>query len=67
MPLLLSAPSGYIVNTSSIAGFAASGQFLLPNTAYCTAKFAIKGFTEALINDMRLNAPHVKVAVAAPV
>ena len=30
------------------------------------AKFAVKGFTEALINDLRLNAPHVKASVVMP-
>ena len=31
-----------------------------PHTAYSAAKFAVKGFTEALITDLRVNAPHVK-------
>jgi NAD(P)-dependent dehydrogenase (short-subunit alcohol dehydrogenase family) len=30
------------------------------------AKFAVKGFTEALINDLRLNAPHIKCSVVMP-
>jgi NAD(P)-dependent dehydrogenase (short-subunit alcohol dehydrogenase family) len=34
-----------------------------PNSAYSTAKFAVKGFTEALIEDLRVNAPQVRVAV----
>jgi NAD(P)-dependent dehydrogenase (short-subunit alcohol dehydrogenase family) len=38
----------------------------MPNTAYATAKFAIKGFTEALIEDLRTNAPQVRVAVVMP-
>jgi hypothetical protein len=32
----------------------------VPHTAYSAAKFAAKGFTEALITDLRLNAPHIK-------
>jgi len=36
------------------------------NTAYSTAKFAVKGFTEALINDLSLNAPHIKCSVVMP-
>ena len=36
------------------------------HTAYSAAKFAVKGFTEALITDLRLNAPHVKAAVVMP-
>ena len=38
----------------------------MPNTAYSTAKFAVKGFTEALIEDLRSNAPQVRVAVVMP-
>ncbi len=38
----------------------------MPNTAYSTAKFAVKGFSEALIEDLRVNAPHVRVAVVMP-
>ena len=37
-----------------------------PHTAYSAAKFAVKGFSEALITDLRLNAPHVKVSVVMP-
>jgi NAD(P)-dependent dehydrogenase (short-subunit alcohol dehydrogenase family) len=36
------------------------------HTAYCSAKFAVKGFTEALMNDLRLNAPHIKCSVVMP-
>jgi NAD(P)-dependent dehydrogenase (short-subunit alcohol dehydrogenase family) len=38
----------------------------VPHTAYSAAKFAVKGFTEALINDLRANAPHVKCSVVMP-
>jgi len=38
----------------------------MPNSAYATAKFAVKGFTEALIEDLRTNAPQVRVAVVMP-
>jgi NAD(P)-dependent dehydrogenase (short-subunit alcohol dehydrogenase family) len=38
----------------------------MPNTAYSAAKFAVKGFTEALIEDLRTNAPQVRVAVVMP-
>ena len=38
----------------------------VPHTAYSAAKFAVKGFTEALINDLRLNAPHIKCSVVMP-
>jgi hypothetical protein len=36
------------------------------HTGYSAAKFAVKGFTEALINDLRLNAPHIKCSVVMP-
>jgi NAD(P)-dependent dehydrogenase (short-subunit alcohol dehydrogenase family) len=66
MPLLVASDAGYLVNTSSVNGFWASIGPLVPHTAYSAAKFAVKGFSEALINDLRLNAPHVKVAVVMP-
>ena len=66
MPLLVAAPEGHIVNTSSVNGFWASLGPLTAHTAYSAAKFAVKGFTEALINDCRNNAPHVKVSLVMP-
>ena len=36
------------------------------HTAYSSAKFAVKGFTEALITDLRIHAPHVKASVVMP-
>jgi short-subunit dehydrogenase len=38
----------------------------MPHTAYSAAKFAVKGFSEALIEELRVNAPHVRVAVVMP-
>jgi NAD(P)-dependent dehydrogenase (short-subunit alcohol dehydrogenase family) len=66
MPLLVASTAGYVVNTSSVNGFWASLGPGLPHTAYSAAKFAVKGFSEALIADLRLHAPHVKVAVVMP-
>jgi NAD(P)-dependent dehydrogenase (short-subunit alcohol dehydrogenase family) len=66
LPLLLKADEGHIVNTSSVNGFWASVGPGVSHTAYSAAKFAVKGFTEALINDLRLNAPHVKCSVVMP-
>lgn len=63
---LLASDAGYLVNVSSVNGFWASLGPGLPHTAYSAAKFAVKGFTEALLEDFRLNAPHVKVAVVMP-
>lgn len=66
LPLILESTEGLLVNTSSVNGFWASLGPGMPNTAYSTAKFAVKGFSEALIEDFRVNAPHVKVAVVMP-
>ncbi len=66
IPLVVASDEGYIVNTSSVNGFWACLGPNVPHTAYSTAKFAVKGFSEALITDLRINAPHVKVAVVMP-
>src|SRR5206468_5256884 len=66
LPLLQAADAGHIVNTSSMNGFWASIGPGAPHTAYSAAKFAVKGFSEALITDLRLNAPHIKVSVVMP-
>jgi NAD(P)-dependent dehydrogenase (short-subunit alcohol dehydrogenase family) len=66
MPMLLASREGHIVNVSSMNGFWACLGPLFPHTAYSTAKFAVKGFSEALLVDLRLNAPHVKVSVVMP-
>lgn len=66
LPLLMKASEGHLVNTSSVNGFWASLGPQTSHTAYSAAKFAVKGFTEALINDCRLNAPHVKVSLVMP-
>lgn len=66
LPLLIASEEGHLINTSSVNGFWASIGPDSPHTAYSAAKFAVKGFTEALINDCRLNAPHVNVSVVMP-
>lgn len=66
VPSLIASDDAYLINTSSVNGFWASLGPGMPHTAYSTAKFAVKGFTEALMEDFRLNAPHVKVAVVMP-
>lgn len=65
-PLLVAAEEGHLVNTSSVNGFWAALGPMTAHTSYSAAKFAVKGFTEALINDFRLNAPHVKVSLVMP-
>jgi NAD(P)-dependent dehydrogenase (short-subunit alcohol dehydrogenase family) len=66
LPMMLKADQGHIVNTSSVNGFWASVGPRMPHTAYAAAKFAVKGFSEALIADLRVNAPHIKVSVVMP-
>jgi NAD(P)-dependent dehydrogenase (short-subunit alcohol dehydrogenase family) len=66
LPLLVASDGGAIVNTSSVNGFWACLGEGIAHTAYSSAKFAVKGFTEALIVDLRLHAPHVKAALVMP-
>jgi NAD(P)-dependent dehydrogenase (short-subunit alcohol dehydrogenase family) len=66
VPLLINSDEGVLVNTSSVNGLWASLGSGSPQTAYSTAKFAVRGFTEALIEDLRTNAPHVSVALVLP-
>jgi NAD(P)-dependent dehydrogenase (short-subunit alcohol dehydrogenase family) len=66
LPLLIASSDGVLVNTSSVNGLWASLGPGVPQTAYSTAKFAVRGFSEALIEDLRVHAPHVRVAVVLP-
>jgi NAD(P)-dependent dehydrogenase (short-subunit alcohol dehydrogenase family) len=66
LPLLIASGDGVLVNTSSVDGFWATLGPGMPSTAYATAKFAVKGFTEALIEDLRTDAPQVRVAAVMP-
>ena len=65
-PLLQNCDQGAVVNTSSVNGFWASIGPETPHTAYSAAKFAVKGFTESLIADFRVNAPHLSAHVVMP-
>ncbi len=66
IPALLESDEGHIVNTSSVNGFWASLGQGVPHTSYSAAKFAVKGFTEALVTELRLLAPHVQCSVVMP-
>jgi NAD(P)-dependent dehydrogenase (short-subunit alcohol dehydrogenase family) len=66
LPMLLASKEGHVINTSSVNGFWASLGPQSAHTAYSAAKFAVKGFTEALIGDFRNNAPHLKASVVMP-
>lgn len=49
LPMLVDQGSGAIVNTSSVFGLAG-----IPNqSAYCSAKFAVRGFTDSLRQELR--------------
>jgi len=66
VPLLVASPEAHLINTSSVNGFWASLGPQSAHSAYSSAKFAVKGFTEALINDFRIHAPHVGVSLVMP-
>ena len=66
LPMMMKADEAHIINTSSVNGFWASLGPNVSHTAYAAAKFAVKGFSEALITDLKLNAPHIKVSVVMP-
>ena len=66
MPMLVASDEAHIINTSSVNGFWATVGPMTPHSAYSAAKFAVKGFTEALIVDLRMNAPHVRCSVVMP-
>lgn len=66
LPMLIRADEGRLINVSSVNGFWATLGSQTTHTAYSAAKFAVKGFTEALIGDLRLNAPHVAVSLVMP-
>jgi NAD(P)-dependent dehydrogenase (short-subunit alcohol dehydrogenase family) len=66
LPLLIASGDGVLVNTSSVNGFWAALGPGMANSAYSTAKFAVKGFSEALIEDLRTHAPSVRVVLVMP-
>ena len=66
IPLLVASSDAHMVNTSSVNGFWASLGPQSAHSAYSAAKFAVKGFTEALVTDFANNAPHVKASVVMP-
>jgi NADP-dependent 3-hydroxy acid dehydrogenase YdfG len=62
LPYLIASGDGHVVNVSSVFGiFAAPGQ-----AAYNAAKFAVRGFTEALRQEMALAGHPVKVTTVHP-
>jgi NAD(P)-dependent dehydrogenase (short-subunit alcohol dehydrogenase family) len=60
LPYLKEQPEGHIVNISSVNGI-----FTNPNNgAYCTAKFAVRGFTETLCQE--LSGSRIRVSCVHP-
>lgn len=55
-----------VVNTSSVSGLWASLGAKTPHTAYASAKFAVRGFTESLRVDFQAHAPHVSAVLVPP-
>jgi NAD(P)-dependent dehydrogenase (short-subunit alcohol dehydrogenase family) len=66
LPMLQASDRGQVVNTSSVNGMWACLGPTGAHTAYSAAKFAVRGFTEALTVDFRVNAPHLTAAVVMP-
>lgn len=60
LPLLKAQPQSHIVNVSSVFGFIAPEE----QTAYCSSKFAVRGFTESLRHE--LAATNVAVSCVHP-
>ncbi|RFD26776.1 acetoin dehydrogenase [Mycobacterium uberis] len=62
LPYLIASGDGHIINVSSVFGlFSVPGQ-----AAYNSAKFAVRGFTEALREEMALAGHPVKVTIVYP-
>ena len=62
LPHLIASGDGHVVNVSSVFGlFSVPGQ-----SAYNAAKFAVRGFTEALRQEMRLAGHPVQVTTVHP-
>ncbi len=62
LPHLIASGDGHVVNVSSVFGL-----FSVPgNAAYNSAKFAVRGFTEALRQEMGLAGHPVKVSCVHP-
>jgi len=66
LPMLMAADQSVVINTSSVNGLWASLGTGSPHTAYSSAKFAVRGFTESLQVDFQTNAPHVSAILVLP-
>ncbi|WP_037571695.1 SDR family NAD(P)-dependent oxidoreductase [Spirochaeta cellobiosiphila] len=66
LKMLLMSKQGVVVNTSSVNALWASLGQKESHSAYSTAKFAVRGFTESLIVDFQANAPHLSAMLVLP-
>ncbi|MCL2419804.1 MAG: SDR family oxidoreductase, partial [Conexibacteraceae bacterium] len=57
LPHLIASGDGHVINISSLNGYVAQGEL----SAYCTSKFAVRGFTESLRVEMLRDRHPVKV------
>lgn len=62
LPHLIASGDGHVVNISSLNGY--MGQTRL--SPYCASKFAVRGFTESLRQEMELDKAPVRVSVVHP-
>ena len=62
LPHIIASGDGHVINTSSLNGFFAQDQM----THYCTTKFAVRGFTEAVRSEMLADGVPVQVSVVHP-
>lgn len=62
LPHLIASGDGHVINISSLNGYMAQPEL----SAYCTTKFAVRGFTETLRTEMLRDRLPVKVTVVHP-
>jgi NADP-dependent 3-hydroxy acid dehydrogenase YdfG len=62
LPHLIASGDGHVTNISSLNGYMAQSEL----SAYCTTKFAVRGFTETLRIEMAQDKLPVKVTVVHP-
>ena len=62
LPHLIASGDGHVVNVSSLNGYLAQGGM----THYCTSKFAVRGFTEAVRSEMLREGHPVQVSSVHP-
>ena len=62
LPHLIASGDGHLINVSSLNGFMAQAEL----AAYCTSKFAVRGFTESVRAEMAAAGHPVRVTVVHP-